>query len=191
MEWHYRETGKLAEHQNLADSGSHISRRRLLNKLAKRCGFKTKLADCLYNVTPKILPGTGARVDVIWHDFRQQLVSILTNPRLTDQDFLHINQDPFAPPEDGNYIGDINTGLSYNQTYHKLIKDPERQMLVPIILYIDGAVTGQFDKLEVEALQFAVGILNREVRIYAFTATLGRHGSHGLGGTTLSRGTKH
>ena len=37
-------------------------------------------------------------------------------------------------------------------------------MLVPIILYIDGAVTGQFDKLQIEALKMTLGIFNRRAR---------------------------
>jgi hypothetical protein len=35
---------------------------------------------------------------------------------------------------------------------------------VGIPLYIDGAVTGQFDKLQVEALKMSIGLLNRRAR---------------------------
>ncbi|MGL5917691.1 MAG: hypothetical protein ACRCYM_00390, partial [Cetobacterium sp.] len=62
------------------------------------------------------------------------------------------------------YIEDINTGEAYIETYKQLITDPKRQILVPIPLYIDGAVTGQFDKLQVTALKMTIGILNRKAR---------------------------
>jgi hypothetical protein len=37
-------------------------------------------------------------------------------------------------------------------------------MLVPIVLYQDGAVTGQFDKLQVEAMKVGLGIMTKEAR---------------------------
>ena len=60
-------------------------------------------------------------------------------------------------------MDELNTGTAYRDTYAKLITK-ERQILVPIPLYIDGAVTGQFDNLQVTALKMSIGILNRKAR---------------------------
>jgi hypothetical protein len=62
------------------------------------------------------------------------------------------------------FISDLNTGDAYQETWRKLITKPN-QILVAIPLYIDGAVTGQFDKLqEVTALKMSIGLLNHRAR---------------------------
>ena len=42
------------------------------------------------------------------------------------------------------------------KTYERLITDPTRQILVTLPLYIDAAVTGQFDKLQVTAMKMSI-----------------------------------
>ena len=92
--------------------------------------------------------------------------SLLTDPRLKDEDFLwNEPNDPLAPPPRNlSHIADLNTREAYVQTYRKLIKDPTKQILCGIPFYIDGAVTGQYDKLEVEQLKFTLGIFNQKAR---------------------------
>ena len=108
------------------------------------------------------LPRSGARVNVIYHDAKAAVVSLLTDPWFADDDWLHFGDNPLQPPpKDLDYLADINTGLAYTKTYEKLITKPGKQMLVPIIMYIDGAVTGQFDKLQLNALKFTLSILKR------------------------------
>ena len=68
------------------------------------------------------------------------------------------------PPKDLDYLADINTGLSYTETHKRLITNPKKQILMPIVLYLDAAVTGQYDKLQVEALKMTLGIFNRKAR---------------------------
>ena len=69
------------------------------------------------------------------------------------------------PPEDLDYIRDINTGLAYTETWKKLIGKPgTKKVLLPVIMYLDGAVTGQFDNLPIEALKFTFGIFTRKAR---------------------------
>ena len=75
-----------------------------------------------------------------------------------------MDDDPFAPPlENLSYVGDLNTGEAHLETYKRVISN-ERQILVALPLYIDGAVTGQFDKLQVMALKMSIGLLNRRAR---------------------------
>ena len=72
------------------------------------------------------------------------------------------NDNPFAPPPDNlDYIGDLNTGRSYIETYKALIRDPSKEILLPIVFYADAAVTGQFVALSVTAVQFSLGIFSR------------------------------
>ena len=137
------------------------SRPQIIKMLQERYNFPQKLAE----VQSVLLPHSQARVNVICHDAEAAVVSLLTDPRFSDDDFLHFNDDPLAPPpSDLDYIDDINTGMCYTTTYHDLITDPKKEMLVPIIFYIDGAVAGQFEKLQVKPLKITLGILNRKAR---------------------------
>jgi hypothetical protein len=95
---------------------------------------------------------------------RDNVLSLLTDPRWDTEDWLYFEDDPFAaPPENLSYVADLNTGEAYLETYKRLITK-ERQILVALPLYIDGAVTGQFDKLQVTALKMSIGLLNRRAR---------------------------
>ena len=119
----------------------------------------------MHDEMPVILPSTGTKVNIVHYDVRDQLVSLLTDPRLADEDWLHFDDDPFKPPPpEIMHIADINTGRCCRDTYHHLITWPGKQILVPIIWHIDGITTGQFDKCQVESLQFTIGILNRQAR---------------------------
>ena len=160
MEWHLRETGQLEERQKLGDCKAFISRKKLMQKLRKRYHMDNKYAQ------PEtiVLPHSKTKVDVWKHDARDLVLSIITDPRWEDKDWLYFDDDPFAPPpEDLDYIADLNTGEAYLETYRRLITKP-RQILVALPLYIDGAVTGQFDKLQVTALKMSISMLNRKAR---------------------------
>ena len=66
---------------------------------------------------------------------------------MNDDDYLFLNDNPLAPPpETVTKLGDLNTEDAYLKTYKKLIRKPN-QVLLPICVYIDGAVTGQFSDL--------------------------------------------
>ena len=93
------------------------------------------------------------------------------------KDYLFHGNDPFMPPpnpDELSCIGDINTGMAYIKTYEAMITNPKRQILLPIIFYIDGAATGQFANLPVTPLKFTLGIFNRKARMKPhFWRTLG------------------
>ena len=170
MEWHLRESGQLQPQQSLGDSKSFITREKLMQKLRKRYNMDTKYAEP-YSL---VLPHTSSKIDVWRKLARDNVQSLLTDPRWTDKDWLYFNDNPFAPPpENCPYISDLNTGEAYISTYKELITKPN-QILVAIPLYIDGAVTGQYDKLQVTALKMTIGILNRRARDKEFAwKTLG------------------
>ena len=62
------------------------------------------------------------------------------------------------------YYGDLITGKSYRETYHKLITCPKSQVLLPTILYIDASVTGCHDSFPVTALKMSLGIHKKHKR---------------------------
>ena len=51
-----------------------------------------------------------AKINVVHFDVRDAVVKMLTDPRLSDEDFLHFNQDPLAaPPNHVDSIGKNHT----------------------------------------------------------------------------------
>ena len=160
MEWHLRHSGKLQPHQSLGDTHDFVARKKLMTMLRKRYNMAHHYAK----LVPTVLPHTNAKVQIWRKRAMDNVQAILTDPRWNDDDWLFFDDDPFAPPpEDLDYYADLNTGRAYLETYKKVITKPN-QILVGIPLYIDGAVTGQFGKLEVTALKMSIGILNMKAR---------------------------
>ena len=161
MDWHLRESGLLKPWQSVGDSPHFITRQKLLEKLKTRYHMAHQYAR------PKtlILPHCRSKIQVWRKRAQDNILSLLTDPRWNDDDWSYFGDDPFAiPPENLSYIEDINTGEAFMKTYERLITDPTRQILATLPLYIDGAVTGQFDKLQVTAMKMSIGLLNRKAR---------------------------
>lgn len=153
-------------HLDNIEARDKMPRQTLLNKLNDRYYMNNKQPQLEKNV---LLPQSNVYVDLVFHPFREQAQSLLTDPRIKDEDLLFFLNNPFQPPpEDFTTIGDINTGLAYRETYKKLITDPSRQVLLPIIMYMDAAITGQYDHLPIEALKFTLGIFNAATRDKAY-----------------------
>lgn len=160
MTWHLRTSKLIAKHETAGQYKRYISRKKMIQRLIKRYYVRPNL----FQVKWVSLPISGAKVELIMHDARDMMVDLLIDPRFSDEDYLHFDNDPFAaPPEEWSTLADINTGRSYRETYKKLITGPN-QLLVPILLYIDGATTGQFGNLPIEALKICPGILNAKAR---------------------------
>ena len=160
LEWHLKETQHLREHESLKDTPKYFHRETLMKKLIERYNMKAML--------PKIkrlrLPHSKAVVHVPYRDVKDCIVSLLTDPRVRNKDYLFFNKDPTAkPPEKVTFIEDINTGEAFLASHRKYCTQPN-QVPLGIIFYIDGAVTGQFSDLPITALKISLSIHNREAR---------------------------
>ena len=137
------------------------------NALLEKLRIRHHLVDSRPQVLETItLPHSKARVNLVAHSFHAQVQSLLTDPRILDSDYLFFDKNnPFQPPPaEFTHVGDVNSGLAYRETYKRLIKDPNKQVLLPVIFYMDGAVTGQYDSLPIEVLKFTLGIFKQEAR---------------------------
>ena len=160
MDWHFCTNGMLLSHESVGRHEDFVSRPRLFKMLFRWYNLDKKLTI----VKQITLPYSKAKVKIVVNDTQWCIQSLLTDPRITDDDYLFFGDDPFSPPPDDlDYIGDINTGLAYTEMYAKLITKPGKQVLLPVIFYIDGAATGQFAHLPVTPLKFTLGIFNRKV----------------------------
>ena len=74
---------------------------------------------------------------------------------------MWFDDDPLSsPPNNLNYVVDINTSLVYTGTYLHLIKNLARQILIGVQFYMDAAIMGQFANPQVTAVQCAFIIFN-------------------------------
>ena len=159
--WHLETNGLIRPHETLANSPYFVSRDHVYRFLRERYNRMEGYG----NIREIVLPYSKQKARILWNDAAKVIQALLTDPRIRADDYLFHGQNPFAPPpNDLNYIADLNTGKCYIETYKALITNPERQILVPTPLYIDGAATGQFVDLPITPVQISLGIHTRKAR---------------------------
>ena len=164
MEWHFHESGELRPYAPLSQTPEYISHERLFTKLKARYNIQEESIK----VMDVVLPSSSAKVRIVKSDFKACLVSLLTDPRIMDDDYLFYKDNPTkSPPKNQNnlkFVSDLHTSRAYIDTYRRVVKNPGKQVLLPIIFYIDAASTGQFANLPIYALKFTLGIFNKAAR---------------------------
>ena len=162
FEWHLKETGVINENEKANAAGDkYIGRETLMKRLTGRYNMRNKAPQ------EKLLrlPSSKEVVRIPYLKARDCILQLLTDPRITDDDYAYFNNDPLAPPPRGlDYVGDINTGQAFINTYDELIDQPNQQLL-GVIFYIDGAATGQFADLPVTALKMTLTCFTRVARM--------------------------
>ena len=156
MDWHFRSTGSLLSTQQLSDCRHFISYENLFKQLHQRYNYKD---GSYHNVNEITLPHSCSCIKIVWNDAKAVIQSLLMDSRITDDDYLFFGNNPFqGPPSNLNYVQDLNTGRAYVAIHKKMIKHPHKQILLPVIFYIDGANTGQFVDLPLTAVKIALRI---------------------------------
>jgi hypothetical protein len=93
------------------------------------------------------LSSTKQRVKIVTNDFISVAQHLLTNPQIKWEDYLWFDDDPLAgPPDNLDYIADINTGHAYTETYQRLIKNLDKQILMGVQFYMDDCCRGTIRK---------------------------------------------
>jgi hypothetical protein len=80
-------------------------------------------------------PYCGQKVDMVFHDAKAAIASLLTCPCLAqDENMLFHEDDPFAkPPARITELSDINSGRCYLESHKALIKEPyEILLMIPM-----------------------------------------------------------
>lgn len=161
-------------HMNNPDTKKVISKDELLKRLKKRYNM-VKTEPQLVKTT---LPSNQVEVKIPCQDTWAMIMDLLTEPKLQKEDYLWFNDSPNNPPptdENWTYIKDLNDGLAYRKTYDKLIRpnpiteSGRRKVLLPVILYMDGCVTGFNENLSIELVKFTFGIFNSKARSKDYT----------------------
>jgi hypothetical protein len=148
--------------------------------------------DCARNVTvlvksianatqllPSILSVSsphGPPCDVVVFDFVPQLLHLLQNPSLMIPENVVLDvRDPLKPYKSCNgLLGKALSGSVHQKANSRLITNPSRQLLVPIIQWIDcTSVTGN-DRFSLKPYMFTPAIFTE-----SFWSTIQAWGYHG------------
>ena len=119
----------------------------------------------------------GPPSQVVVFDFVPQLLSLLQNRSLMIQENVVLDlQNPLVPYQSpGGLLGEALSGSVYQQAYARLITDPTRQLLVPIIQWIDRtSVTGN-DRFSLKPYMFTLALFTAK-----FRRTIKAWGYHGF-----------
>jgi len=149
-----------------------ITRQTLLNKLRDR--YNMAGTDPFEVKTT--LPSSNVKVKIPCHDAWQQIMDLLTDPRIEADDYLWCNGDPESePPDEVHELADLTDGRAYRATYNALIRPSpytesgRRKVLLPLLTYMDGCVTGLNQNLSLELFKFTLGIFTSKAREKEYT----------------------
>lgn len=162
MYWHLIETKKLHPWQKLGDYKPYISRESIIKKLTDRYNY-----GHLWPIQHLIeLPVSGTRVRITCHNTLATIQRLLTDPRITPDDYLMFDNNPLAPPpENIEFVQDLNTGKAFLDTYARMINQEGREQLMPIVIYTDGTAISHFHNMELIQVNIALGNMTRLARM--------------------------
>ena len=133
--------------------------------------FKPKLVhDWKYKVSDGVLPAYTKKKLYV-RSFGEALRSLITNKTLVQQDNLSFpNKDtPMSPmhnPPINNdtYISELHHGTWWTDTWKEKCREDKSEILVPIILYMDGIAIDTAGRNTLCPLNMTLGIFSDEIR---------------------------
>ena len=156
------------------NSGKKLPKRKKLLKMLK---LRKGLDDFTPKQTPVQLPFAGIPINVTTFDVEEILISLLSDRNLMTPDNLQghgENNDLFAPPsvdfplkegdEDDYLCGDINTGRISVLTHKHLVTNPQLDVPVGVILFVDKTHVDTHGRACLEPIMMTLTIFNRKAR---------------------------
>jgi hypothetical protein len=164
MKWAVENKSKLPSGNNF------ISRQELLKRSAVK--VYGKMANAMKPIETQCQLPSGRVCGVTTFNIYTQIASLLSDASINKWEnyfFTPSANNPFfintfSSWDDDGHFDDIETGLWYARTQKGLISDVEKQILVPICLFIDGTVLSMSGSLSLEPVMLSVMIHNRETR---------------------------
>ena len=127
---------------------------------------------CSTRIEPKfelvLLNDSMRQTTVVWFEFLAQVHDLLMCPHSHDpSNFIYdfSRDNPFdLDVENNEFFGDVHETVWFQLTHKKLIQDPLKEILVPLLIYIDGTNIDSYGRLCLEPVTFTLGIFNRQHR---------------------------
>ena len=119
------------------------------------------------------LPKSKVEVEIVTHDFLECLYSLLTDRELMKDENLLVlptgdgSHSPFGTPGPQTattLLQDITDGSVYRKAFKVHVQVPGRDVLVPIILFVDKTFCDVNGRLTLEPVSMTLGIFKKEVR---------------------------
>ena len=110
-------------------------------------------------------PSSKDDIDLVIHSFKNSLLSLLADTDLMQEKNLLINKEkPYQFVESKNgCFADINTGSLWKEGWDSC-NSAKKEVLCPLIFFIDKTHTDVQGKLSLEPVCFTLGIFNRKTR---------------------------
>lgn len=110
----------------------------------------------------------GEPSDVICFDFVAQILSLLQNRSIMTEENLAIDihnpLKPYFELKAGAVLGEAISGSVYRDAYKRLIRDPTRQLFVPIIQWIDRTTVTGNERFSLKPYMFTPAIFSEKFR---------------------------
>ena len=155
MEWKYDK--KAYQYYNL-DRMIKLSEKKIYGKsLAHKLKPKTNHLTC----------PSGRKVDITTIDIDAAILDLLTDPDITNPSNLIFQNGNIDNPfllEDSPFYDDLDQSGIYQATYKERIQDPSKELLCPIIIYIDETNLDSYSKLVLHPVVITLGIYKRSTR---------------------------
>jgi hypothetical protein len=146
----------------------HSSKNKVgITKLPKRDTFLKSLRSRISSPMPIIFQ--VGNLQVPHFDILSQICDLLGSFVFKDLNNICVNMDPeqrykvFVATNNDKFV-EVCAHKWYKQTYAEFVKDPQKQILLPLIFYIDETGTDVFQQYPLEPLMFTLGILRNFIR---------------------------
>jgi Plavaka transposase len=112
------------------------------------------------------LRGSGSRVNLIIHDFKQCLYSLLNDSFLMQEENLLYTKENlyYQEKKRQSTLNDIDTGTVFQKAQEIYLRKDSKDVLCPVIFFIDKTHTDTNGRLCLEQVRFTLGIFNRKTR---------------------------
>jgi hypothetical protein len=125
----------------------------------------TNLSNIRPNVETVKLAKDDLEVPVVCFDFPYMLLSLFNDKQLNRLENLVINpSNPFGKYEapDGR-LHEINSGAFYDKAYSTMCKNPSKDFLAPIIMYMDKTTVSNNANLHSFPIMFSCSLFKLQV----------------------------
>ena len=115
-------------------------------------------------------PSDTTSINVVCCDFTSMLFSLLQDTNINKNENLVVNaSDPFSKYVSPNgKLGEVNSGKWYQQAYDSMVKDENKDFLLPIIFAMDKTTISNTAHMSVYAVMFTTTIFDWKTHAHAW-----------------------
>ena len=115
---------------------------------------------------PVLLKECNEKIHVPVFDFISQVASLLQDPFLMKFSNTRYHHKTYSDPIEYPtvYYDDLESSDWFKTAHLNMIKNKSNELLVPIILFVDGVPIDSFGRKSLEPVMFTIGIFKRAIR---------------------------